>query len=152
VEAIEFFLLPLPAPYQVGRFWVCFRFQLLQNASASTSLPHVFSSKSQMLPSLLPLPASFFKMLLLPRKLNRFHFHILASNYAFAFQLVFENYLNSVTSISWLWCISASLPELQEISCSHFASFYIASIFWSNSKYSTCCFGVAYQNRLQYQL
>jgi len=65
----------------------CFRFQLhiklvaskfasassffLQSASASTSLPHVIknasgSSKSQMLPSLLPLPTSFFKVFPLP--------------------------------------------------------------------------------------
>jgi len=37
------------------------------------------SSKSQMLPSLLPLPASFFKMHQLSQKFNRFHrfrFHI----------------------------------------------------------------------------
>jgi len=41
-----------------------------ENASASDS------SKSQMLPSSLPLPASFFKVLPLPQKLNRFRFHI----------------------------------------------------------------------------
>jgi len=33
-------------------------------------------SKSQMLPSLLPLPASFFKVLPLSQKFNRFRFHI----------------------------------------------------------------------------
>jgi len=37
----------------------------MKNASAT--------SKSQMLPSLLPLPASFFKVLPLPQKFNRFH-------------------------------------------------------------------------------
>jgi len=38
----------------------------MKNASASGS------SKSQMLPSSLPLPASFFKVLPLPQKFNRF--------------------------------------------------------------------------------
>jgi len=38
----------------------------MKNASASGFL------KSQMLLSLLPLPASFFKVLLLPQKFNRF--------------------------------------------------------------------------------
>jgi len=38
----------------------------MENASASGS------SKSQMLPSPLPLPASFFKVLPLPQKFNRF--------------------------------------------------------------------------------
>jgi len=47
----------------------------MKNAAASGS------SKSQMLPSSLPLPASFFKVLPLPHKFNRFHrfsfrFHI----------------------------------------------------------------------------
>jgi len=51
VEAVEYFLLPLPAPYKVSRFRICFRFQLLSSkcfrfrknltASAFTSLPHV---------------------------------------------------------------------------------------------------------------
>jgi len=41
----------------------------MKNASASGS------SKSQMLPSLLLLPASFFKVLPLPQKFNCFHFH-----------------------------------------------------------------------------
>jgi len=39
----------------------------MKNASASGS------SKSQMLPSLLPLPDSLFKVLPLPQKFNRFH-------------------------------------------------------------------------------
>jgi len=65
VEAIEYFLLPLPTPYKVSHFRVCFQLlsskcfhfhipapSLIKNASASSS------SKSQMLPSLLPLPAS----------------------------------------------------------------------------------------------
>jgi len=39
----------------------------MKNASAFGS------SKSQMLPSLLPFPASFFKVLPLPQKFNRFH-------------------------------------------------------------------------------
>jgi len=34
------------------------------------------SSKSQMLPNSLPLPASFFKVLPLPQKFNGFHFRI----------------------------------------------------------------------------
>jgi len=48
VEAVEYFLLPLPAPYKVSRFRVCFRFQLFSSkcfrfhkrltAFASTSL------------------------------------------------------------------------------------------------------------------
>jgi len=45
----------------------------MKNASAFGS------SKNQMLPSLLPLPASFVKVLPLPQKFNRFHrfrFHI----------------------------------------------------------------------------
>jgi len=67
VEAVEYFLLLLPTPYKVSRFRVCFHFQFLsskcfrfhipapsfmKNASASSS------SKSQMLPRLLLLPAS----------------------------------------------------------------------------------------------
>jgi len=40
----------------------------MKNASASSS------SKSQMLPSSLPLPASFFKVIPLPQKFNRFRF------------------------------------------------------------------------------
>jgi len=42
----------------------------MKNAFASGS------SKRQMLPSLLPLPASFFKVLTLPQKFNRFRFYI----------------------------------------------------------------------------
>jgi len=46
VKAVEFFLLPLPAPHKVSRFWVCFCFQFLsskcfrfhKNLTASTSL------------------------------------------------------------------------------------------------------------------
>jgi len=55
VEAVEYFLLPFPAPFKVSRFRVCFRFQrllkksnasefasassfFLQNASASTKI------------------------------------------------------------------------------------------------------------------
>jgi len=60
VEAVEYFLLQLPAPYKVSRFRVCFRFQLLsskcfclhKNLTASTAsafLPHV-------LRKMLPLP------------------------------------------------------------------------------------------------
>jgi len=49
MEAVEYFLLPLPASYKVSRFRVCFRFKLLsskcirfhKNLTASTSLPHV---------------------------------------------------------------------------------------------------------------
>jgi len=63
VEAVEYFLLPLSAPYKVIRFRVCLRFHR-KNASAPGS------SKSQMLPSWLP--ASFFKVLPFPQKLNRF--------------------------------------------------------------------------------
>jgi len=42
----------------------------MKNAFASGS------SKSQMLPSLFPFPASFFNVLPLPQKFNRFRFHI----------------------------------------------------------------------------
>jgi len=57
----------LPLPQKINRF----RFHIpapyfMKNASASGS------SKSQILPSSLPLPASFFKVLLLPQKFNRF--------------------------------------------------------------------------------
>jgi len=90
VEAVEYFLLPLPAPYKVSRFEVCFRFQILSskcfrfhtNLTAFSFRFHIpnpcfmknvsasSSSKSQMLPS--SLPASFFKVLPLPQKFNRF--------------------------------------------------------------------------------
>jgi len=100
MEAGEYFLLPLPAPYKVSRFRVCFRFQLLfskcfhfrKNLTTSIAFASSFripapcfmknasasgSTKSQTLPSSLPLPASFFKMLSLPQKFNRFiRFHI----------------------------------------------------------------------------
>jgi len=88
MKAVEYIL--LPAPYKVSRFWVCFRFQLFFKV-----LPQKFncfhipapcfmkiasgSSGSQMIPSL-PLLASFFKVLPLPQKFNRFRFHIPASN------------------------------------------------------------------------
>jgi len=94
VEAVEYFLLPLPASYKISRFRVCFHFHLLsskcfcfrfyKNLNATTASASNFyipspcfmknasaSSKSQMLPSLLPFSASFFK--LLPQKFNRFH-------------------------------------------------------------------------------
>jgi len=74
VEAVEYFLLPLPQKFNRFRFHIpapCF----IKNTSASGS------SKSQMLPSLLPLPASFFKVLPLPQKFNRFRFHIPSENY-----------------------------------------------------------------------
>jgi len=64
VEGVEYFLLPLPAPYKVSRFLACFRFQLLSwkcfhfhfnknltAFTASASLPNV-------LWKMLPLPAS----------------------------------------------------------------------------------------------
>jgi len=34
VKTVEYLLLPHPASYKVSRFRVCFRFQLLQRASA----------------------------------------------------------------------------------------------------------------------
>jgi len=52
----------------------------MKNASASGS------SKSQKLSSSLPLPASFFKVLPLPHKFNRFRFHIPAYNTYFCYQ------------------------------------------------------------------
>jgi len=83
LKAVEYFLLPLPAPYKVSRFQVCFRFQPLsskcfrfhKNLIGSTSsfrfhIPAACfmknasasgSSKSQMLPS--SFSASFFKVL-----------------------------------------------------------------------------------------
>jgi len=75
-------LLPLPAPYKLvasefasastkfNRFRIpalCF----MKNASASGS------SKSQMLPSSLPLPASLFKVLAFPQKFDRFQLPLL---------------------------------------------------------------------------
>jgi len=104
VEAVEYFLLPLPAPYKVSRFRVCFPFQLFsskcsyfhKNLTASTASSFHFhiaaayflknastsgSSKSQMLPNLLPLSASFYKLFPLPQKFNRFRFHILGFNH-----------------------------------------------------------------------
>jgi len=66
VEAVEYFLLSLPAPYKVSCFRVCFRIPatcFIKNASAFGS------SKSQMLTRLLP--ASFFKVLPLLQKFNR---------------------------------------------------------------------------------
>jgi len=95
VEAVEYYLLPISAPFKISRFRVCFRFQLLSSMCV-IPLPQKFnrfhhfrfhisapclmknasafgSSKSQMVPSLLPLPAFFFKVLPLPQKFNRFH-------------------------------------------------------------------------------
>jgi len=88
VEAMEYFLLPLPAPYKVSRFWVCFHFQFLsskcfsfhKNLTASTSLLHV-------LWKMLPLSASqkvklfrvCFHFQLLSSKCFRFHKNLTTS-------------------------------------------------------------------------
>jgi len=81
VEAVEYFLFPLPAPYKLSRFRVCFRFQLLsskcfrfyKNLNASIFQIHApcciknvsasGSSKSQMLPSSLPASSKCFRIL-----------------------------------------------------------------------------------------
>jgi len=94
VEAVEYFLLPLPTPCKVRlpasffkvlpltqkfhRFQLPFHIPalcLMKNASTSGS------SKTLMLPSSLPLPASFFKVLPLPQNVtastaSSFRFHI----------------------------------------------------------------------------
>jgi len=68
--AASFFkVLPLPQKY--NSFYRC-RFHIpascfMKNTSVSGP------SKSQMLPSFLPLPASFFKVFPLPQKFNRFY-------------------------------------------------------------------------------
>jgi len=46
VEAVEYFLLPIPAPYKVSRFQVCFHFQFLSAKcfrfhKKLTALPHL---------------------------------------------------------------------------------------------------------------
>jgi len=78
VETVEYF--PLPAPYKVSRFRVCFRFQLLSSKYFRFHIPapcfmknaSAFgSAKSQMIPS--SLLASLFKVLPLPQKFNRFY-------------------------------------------------------------------------------
>jgi len=81
VEAVEYFLLPLPSLLPLPASSKCFRFHKNLTAfcfhihapcfitNASVSSP----SKSQMFLSLLPLLASFFKVLPLPQKFNRFH-------------------------------------------------------------------------------
>jgi len=101
VEAVEYFLLPLPAPYNVSRFRVCFHFQplsskcfrfyrntastafvpnfrfhipaacFMKNASASGSLKSQKKSNAFEFSS-----ASFFKVLPLPQKFNRFRFQL----------------------------------------------------------------------------
>jgi len=81
-EAVEYFLLSLPAPYKVSCFRVCFCFQILSSkcfcfhknltTSASTSLPYVL-----------------WKMLQAPQKVKCFwvcfHFQLLSSK-CFHFQ------------------------------------------------------------------
>jgi len=86
VETVEYFLLPLPAPYKVSRFRVCFRFQLLTSkcfrfhknltASASTSLPHVLW---KMHPIPAPQNVKCFRVhfQLLSSKCFRFHIPVL---------------------------------------------------------------------------
>jgi len=86
----KIFLLLLPTPYKVSYFRVCFCFQLLfskcfcfhKNLTTSSSRFYIpapcfmkndstsGSSKSQMFPSLLPIPASFFKVFPLPQNLT----------------------------------------------------------------------------------
>jgi len=88
VEAVDYFLLPLPVRKKSVAFEIASASSLfLQSASASTKFNRFHipgacfmknasasgSSKSQMLSSLLPLPASFFKVLSLSQKCNRFH-------------------------------------------------------------------------------
>jgi len=85
VEAVEYFLLPFSAPYKVSLFRVCFRFQLLSSKcfrfhkklTASTASVSLFMFYEKTLPLPAPqkvtLPASFFKVLPLPKKFNRFH-------------------------------------------------------------------------------
>jgi len=56
--------------------------RFMKNASASGS------SKGEMLPSLLLLTASFFKVLPLPQKFNRFRFHIPGCDYRFSSEIL----------------------------------------------------------------
>jgi len=68
------------------------------------------SSNSQILPSSLPLLASFFNVLPLPQKFNRFHrfrFHIPASNYdKFVLQSTNSSQLSTTFDLADTWQIS----------------------------------------------
>jgi len=78
VEAVEYFSLPLPAPYIVSRFRVCFR-KNLTSSSFRMFYEKCFRFwllKKSNASELLPLPASFFKVLPLPQKFNHFRFPI----------------------------------------------------------------------------
>jgi len=120
VEAVEYFLFSLPAPYEV----VCFRFQPLsskcfhKNLTASSFRFHIpaacfmknasGSSKSQMLPS--SLPASFFNVLPLPQ--NFFHFHVALNLGCNALNLATCSVLTFLFSAIYVFCpISVHLLE-----------------------------------------
>jgi len=105
VETVDDFLLPLPTPYKVSHFRVCFRFQLLSSKCFRFHIStHVLW---KMLQSLLLFPASFFKVFTLPQKFNRFHFQLSLPHPWFEHmiwllsQQVFTNLLNH----SHLFCI-----------------------------------------------
>jgi len=44
VEAVEYFLLPLPAPYKVSRFWICLHFRSLSSTIHRNVLFHIFKA------------------------------------------------------------------------------------------------------------
>jgi len=126
VEAGEYFLLPLPVPYKVVASEFASSF-FLHSASTSTKfnrfhipvpcfIKNTFasgSSKSQMLPSLLPLPASFFKVLPLPQKLTAFTSLSLFYEKCFRFRLLKKSNASEFAS-------SASLPQKLTASTSLF--------------------------------
>jgi len=123
------YLLSLPSPYKVSRSQVrfqlsskCFRFH--KPASASTSpapcfMKNAFASGPLVcLQSLLPLPASFFKVLLLPQKFNHFHcfrFHIPEWNWPLLFISVAFGLVKSFLC-NWNECIGVKwyLPFSQK--------------------------------------
>jgi len=135
VEAIEKFLLPFPASYKVSRFRVSFRFQPLsskcfrfhKNLTASTVSASSFgfhiaatsfvknaspsgSSKSQMLPSLLPLPSSFFKVLPLPQKFNA----STASTSSVCFRFHIPSYKNAKIILWWTISKLSTMQQNEE--------------------------------------
>jgi len=110
VEAVEHFLLPLPAPYKVSRFRVCFRFQLLsskcfcfhKNLTASTSQPNVLWKA---------LPTSqkvkcfrvCFRFQFLSSKCFRFHKNLTASASLVQNYLLFKTLCSSLSLNERLW-------------------------------------------------
>jgi len=80
-ESFKLYFIPKIVAWLEETEATCF----MKNVSASGS------SKSQMLPSSLPLPAFFFKVLPFPQKFNRFH--------RFRFQLLLPTFASASTSL-----------------------------------------------------